>query len=251
MAGSGNSTRTVVRKPRSSRAAARAAILQLIEQNGLRAGDQLDTEAELCKRVQASRSTVRDALKSLEQDGVLNVIHGRGWFVSAIGSLHVERPITRYESTTEMLESRGYRVSSAVLNVEEGEATPEEAAALDIPEGSPVIRLLRVRYADDRPMAVSRNVILRDALPGPLNHRDWGSSLTSALEAHGHVIVSSAARITAADLPKDLEARYNLQGLGPWLKVQETCLSRSGLRTIYADEYYRGEEIGFTMLRRR
>jgi GntR family transcriptional regulator len=244
-------SRPVARAPRSSGKLVREAILRIIEENGLQAGDQLQTEAELCQRVKASRSTVRDALKSLEQDGLLNAIHGRGWFVSAIGSLHVERPITRYESITEMLESRGYRVASAVLSVEEAQASPVETAALAIPDGSPVIRLLRVRYADDKPMVVSLNVVVRDALPGPLNHRDWGGSLTSALEAHGHVIVSSAARITAADLPPAIEARYRLEGLGPWLKVEETCLSRSGRRTIYAEEYYRGSEIGFTMLRRR
>ncbi|WP_353987116.1 GntR family transcriptional regulator [Ruicaihuangia caeni] len=229
----------------------REAILAMIKEQGLQAGDRLDTEAQLTKRTGASRSTVRDALKSLEQDGTIGVVHGHGWFVSAIGSLHVERPVTRYESVTEMLESRGYSVTSAVLDVQESAASAKEAAALAVDEGTPVIRLTRIRYGNDEPMAMSLNVVLRSALPGPLNHRDWSGSLSRALEAHGHHIVSSAARITAAELPRDVEDRYSLGGLGPWMLVEETCLSRSGLRTIYAEEYFRGGEIAFSVLRRR
>jgi DNA-binding GntR family transcriptional regulator len=179
------------------------------------------------------------------------VVHGHGWFLSAIGSLHVERPVTRYEGITEMLESRGYSVTSAVLSVDTSVASADEAHALAIEKGDPVIRLIRIRYGNDEPMVLSVNVIVRSALPGPLNHRDWSGSLTKALEAHGHFITSSAARITAAELPAEMEERYNLSGLGPWLHVEETCLSRSGTRIIYAEEYYRGSEIGFSVLRRR
>lgn len=239
-----------VRK-RSSVKIVRQLILDMIREQDIQAGDRLDTEAEITRKVGASRSTVRDALKRLEQEGAIGVIHGHGWFLSAIGSLHVERPVTRYEGITEMLESRGFTVSSAVLSVEESEASQDEAQALAMNTGDKVIRLKRIRFGDGEPMVVSLNVIRRDSLPGPLNHRDWSGSLTTALEAHGNFIVSSAARITAAELPPDMVERYNLRGLGPWLRVEETCLSRAGQRTIYAEEYCRGSEIGFSVLRRR
>lgn len=239
-----------VRK-RSSVKIVRQQILDMIREQDMQAGDRLDTEVEITRRVGASRSTVRDALKRLEQEGAIGVVHGHGWFLSTIGLLHVERPVTRYEGITEMLESRGFTVTSAVLSIEESAASEKEAHALAIAEGDQVIRLARIRYGNDEPMVVSLNVIRRDSLPGPLNHRDWSGSLTVALEAHGNFIVSSAARITAAELPSEMEKRYNLGGLGPWLRVEETCLSRSGQRTIYAEEYCRGSEIGFSVLRRR
>jgi DNA-binding GntR family transcriptional regulator len=226
-------------------------LLNLISQEHLRPGEPLATEADLSKQLRASRSTVRGALKSLEQEGLINVIRGHGRFISGVGALNVERPVTKYESTTEMLQSRGFAVSSAVLDVREDRATQLEADALAIEKGDAIIRLLRIRYGDDRPLVFSLTVILREALPGPLEHRDWGGSLTSALEAHGQLISSSAARITASDLPKDMERRYKLAGLGPWLQVEETALSRSGQRIVYAREYYRGGHIAFSVLRRR
>jgi len=237
--------------PRSSVPEVRKAILGHIQKHKLQPGDKLPTEFALSAEYAASRSTIRAALKSLEQEGVINVVQGHGRYLSGIGALTVERPVTRYESTTEMLESRGFVVTSAVLNVEEGPSTQIEADGLGIPHGTPVIRLLRIRYGNGRLLVVSLATVVREALPGPLQHRDWSKSITLALEAHGHHTTSSLARITAGELPADIVTRYKLENLGPWLKVEETCISRAGARTIFATEYYRGEEVAFNVLRLR
>ncbi|MGE3192100.1 MAG: GntR family transcriptional regulator [Microbacteriaceae bacterium] len=228
-----------------------AELLRLIAELGLKPGDKLPTEAELAAHFSVGRSTTREALKYLEEQGLVHAVRGQGRFLSAVGSLSIERPVTRYESTTEMLESLGYRVTSAVLQVEESVAGPRQAVALDITEGSPVIRLTRMRYGDDKPMVFSICVMPRNVLPGPIEHRDWGTPLNAALEAHGQRIASSAARITAVNLPESLETRFKLAGLGPWLLAEETCISESGLRVLYAEDYHRGSEIGFNVLRRR
>ena len=75
----------------------REQILELISQSGLEAGDKLDTESVLSERFGVSRPTVREALKSLEQEGVLNAVRGLGRFLSSMGSLAVFD-----ESTTRM-----------------------------------------------------------------------------------------------------------------------------------------------------
>lgn len=229
----------------------RQAILDLIADCGLDAGDKLDTEGALSKRFEVSRSTVREALKSLEQEGTLIAVQGQGRFLSSMGSLAVERPITRYEGITEVLTALGYDISTAVLTVTEAEATAAEAKALKLLDGAPVIRLRRIRYGNDQPLVVNLNTIVRDALPGPLEHRDWGASLTTALTAHGRRITSSVARITATELPADLEQRHALSGLGPWLLVQETCLTFDGRHVLYAEDYHRGDAIAFNVLRHR
>lgn len=226
-------------------------ILALISEQQLEAGDKLPTESELSDRFGVSRSTVREALKGLEQEGVLNAVQGRGRFLSSMGSLAVERPITRYESITEILTGLGYEIVSAVLSVTETGANAVEAKALKLDEGDPVIRLARIRYGADQPLVVNLNTIIQDALPGSIAHRDWGSSLTSALEAHGHRISSSVARITATELPAEIEERHALAGLGPWLLVQETCLTRTGRRVLYAEDYHRGDAIAFNVVRHR
>jgi GntR family transcriptional regulator len=229
----------------------RSDILAAIARKGLKPGDRLDTETELAGVFSVSRSTVREAFTSLEQEGLVNTVQGHGRYLSAIGSLGVDHPMTRYESITELLTGLGYEVTTAVLSVEEAAANPAEAVALELAEGDPVIRLARLRFGGEEPLVVSRNTLRRDALPGPIAHRDWGSSLSASLEAHGHHITSAAARISAVDLPDDLEQKHSLAGLGPWLLVRETSLTRSGERVLYSEDYHRGSLIGFSVLRRR
>lgn len=226
-------------------------VQELISRLGLKPGDRLNTEAELAELFGVSRSTVREALRVLEQQGVVHAIQGQGRFISASGSLRVERPMTKYESITEVLDARGYRVSSAVLEVSVGLADEEEADALRIEPGAEVIRLLRIRYGDEEPLVVSANTLPRATLPGPVKHRDWSGSLTAALEAHGHHVNASLATISAVDLPEEWQERYQLGGLGPWLLVKEVGMSRQGDRVLYAADYHRGSEMSFSVLRQR
>jgi GntR family transcriptional regulator len=223
----------------------------LITEDHLQAGDRMPSEALLAVRFGVSRTKVREALKLLEQDGIVHAVQGSGRFVSPVGTLSVERPITIYESITEMLAGRGFAVSTLVLDVQETGCDQRVAEELGLAPDDPVIRLTRLRLVDDEPMVFSINTIVRECLPGPIRHRDWSGSLTAALEAHGHHIVSSAARVTATNLASDLAERYDLTGLDPWLLVEESCVTQSGRRVLHALDYHRGSAMGFNVLRRR
>lgn len=226
-------------------------ITAYIAANGMQPGDRLPTEAEFSEHFGVARSTTREALKRLEQDGLVHAVKGHGRFVSALGSLKVERPVTRYESISEVLEHRGLQVTTAVLKVEEVPVDEVRAAALGIEPGSPVIHVERLRYGDDRPMVFSINTLPKAMLPGPIAHRDWSTSINLALELHGHRIGSAATRISAVELPQDIADRYTLNGLGPWLLIEEQCLTNAGDRVLYSEDYHRGDEIAFNVLRRR
>ncbi|MCS5713542.1 GntR family transcriptional regulator [Herbiconiux sp. CPCC 205716] len=228
-----------------------ADLQQLIRERRMQPGDRLPTEAELSEHFGVGRSTTREALKRLEQEGLVYAIKGHGRFISALGSLQVERPVTRYESISEVLEGRGMRVTSAVLDVQEQAVDAKRAAALGIEPGAPVIRLERLRFGDDIPIVFSVNTIPREVLPGPIAYRDWSRSITVVLEQHGHRIVSAATRISAVELADDTESRYNLAGLGPWLLTEEQCLTSTGERVLYAEDYHRGSEVAFNVVRRR
>ena len=227
----------------------RAEILNLV--GDLVPGDQLPTEQQLSSTIGASRSNIREALKLLENEGVVKAIQGKGRFLSAVGGLRVERPVTTYESVTEMLESLGYKVTNLVLDIQETEATETEARALHIEPGAPVIRIIRLRCGNDEPLVFGIDAVPREMLPGPLTYRDWSGSLTSMLEFYGKSVETSLARISAANLPDAYVKRFNLTGLDPWLLVDETCITTDGERVVYSTGYHRGSEIAFNVLRRR
>ncbi len=226
-------------------------LLRELRERGLQPGDRIPTEAEISRQFGVSRSTVREALRLLEESGVVRVERGRGRFLAPGGALRVERPIDRFESVTEMLESLGHRVTSAVLSIEEDTPTDAESDALSLTGEDAVIRLTRLRYGDERALIYSIDTVPRPCLPGALDHRDWSGSLTTALAGHGHGIDGSVARIRAVDLPADVSARHSLDGLGPWLLVEETCVSREGRPVLFAQDFHRGEDIAFHVVRRR
>jgi GntR family transcriptional regulator len=149
-----------------------------------------------------------------------------------------------------MLEALGFDARTLVLSVEEGAATPEERRALGLGRRAPVIRLERLRSAGSNPLVYTVEVVPRDVVPGPLRHVDWTGSLNDLLGAHGHLPVSSAARIQAVELPEQAAARYALGGLGPWLLVTETAVTGNGRPVLYASDYHRGEAFAFHVLRR-
>ncbi len=226
-------------------------LLEELRSRGLRPGDRIPTEAEVSELFGVSRSTVREALRLLEESGVVRVERGKGRFLSAGGALHVERPIDRFESVTEMLESLGHRVTTSVLAVEEGVPTEAEATGLDLGPDGRVIRLARLRYGDGRLLIYSVDTVPRDCLPGPVEHRDWSGSLTAMLASHGHAVDSSIARIRATGLPAEVADRHGLDARGAWLLVEETCVSRAGRRVLHARDFHHGEEIAFHVVRRR
>lgn len=55
---------------------------EVLKDGSLRPGDRLPSEAELCKSLQASRSSIREAVKTLSGFGVLDVRQGDGTYIS-------------------------------------------------------------------------------------------------------------------------------------------------------------------------
>lgn len=225
-------------------------LVELFESRSLAPGDRVPSEAEIAELCGVGRSTAREALKLLEQDGLVIVERGRGRFLSSLSALHIERPITRFESVTDLLHALGYKAQTLVLAVTEDEPDDEERSALGLTAGQTVIRLERLRSREDEPLIYSVEAFPRDCIPGPFKHINWTGSLTDLLAAHGHLMVSSAARLQAVDLPPEVAERYRLAGFGPWLLITETVVTTAGRPVLRSRDYHRGSLFAFNVLRR-
>jgi GntR family transcriptional regulator len=226
-------------------------IQNLIEREGLRVGQQLPSEWQLADRFSVARGTVREAFKALEQSGLVSVQHGRGRFVSALAGLGISRPITRFESVTDMLLSRGHRSVTRVLSLERVHPDDTVRTALDIPHGVEIIRLLRVRQHAGEALILSWDAFSAELLMGDEPHEsDFTGSLCDWLEARGRRPVSSAAQIQACRVPQDLADISGVDSSQPWLLITERCVDDKGAPVLFSRDYHCANVFSFHFLRR-
>lgn len=225
-------------------------ILALVRTEGLRPGDRIPTEAELKERFGGSRPTIREALKLLEQDGVVDVEHGRGRFLTATGTLQVQRPITRFESITEMGGAFGYSYENKVISVSEEAPDRTLSEELRLDPGETAIRLERLRLLEGEPVIYGLAWIRRSAVPRRLYEVDWGGSLLDLLEAFGNRPRMSAAKVRATLLPEGVVERHDLRDFGPALVIEETAFTQAGLPVIRAADYHKGSHFAFDFARK-
>ena len=134
-----------------------------IEDGEIIRGAQLPTELELQEAYDASRNTVRDAIKWLIQRQLVETFPGRGTFVSAeitpfavalspqLGGGRGGGDGTAYVAAAQV---QNRRPSVSDPRVEIWQATDVMARQLQITEGSRVVSRHQQRFIDDRPWSL-------------------------------------------------------------------------------------------------
>lgn len=113
-------------------------------------GELLPSEAELCKTFNISRSTVRQAIGSLEAEGLVVRKQGRGTFVA---EPKMRRKTENVYSFTSEISSMGLTPSSTLIEFEVLTPTPDIMKVLELntPEKT-VYRFTRIRNVNDEPL---------------------------------------------------------------------------------------------------
>ncbi len=192
---------------------------------GLRAGDALPSDAELCEEFGVSRMTARNAMQRLTQEGIVERIPGRGTFVA-------EQPVHRQAgsliSFSDEMRRRGRRPSSRVLRRRVREGTAAETGPLLLDAGSDVLELVRLRIADDEPIAVEASVF-EPALAEVLTAADLEQgSLFDSLVSAGRVPTAGRASLGAgAARAADAEHLGIARG-GPLLVERRLIFDQAG-----------------------
>ncbi len=230
----------------------RDAIVEALHAEGLTVGARLPNEFVLAERLGVSRSTVREAMKLLEQEGIVEVRPGKGRFVSVMTQLEPERPITQFESITNMMRALGYEMTTEVLSVIHRKATRGDQAALGIAAPTKVVETRRLRACGGRSCIYSVNIIDASVLDRDVAELDWSGSVVAMLDRCGQTIIASSAHIQAVQGPQPEDALPDLDlPAGPWLYVNERCVTRDGRCVLAARDYHLGDMFTFSVLRRR
>jgi len=125
-------------------------ILSLIDNSTLKEGELLPPENDLCKQLNVSRPTIRQAFSELVNEGYLNRYKGKGTYVSApkVEDHFFQRLATYHDEMSE----KGYDPKTLVVKLEKISGPHEANERLAIPLDAPLIYLARIRSADSVPL---------------------------------------------------------------------------------------------------
>ena len=197
-------------------------------------GSRIPSEHSLMEEFDVSRGTVRKAIKTLVDEGMLQQEHGRGTFVSEPHIAHPggDRPFSFAASLAE----QGIAFETRVLSKERIGATAEVAEHLQIAVGDPVLRLRRVRYADGRPIMVLDSWTPLHTCPGIEDLPLESMSLFDAVErVTGSHIATSEMAYSARAAGKELATVMGVSENSPVLNLEQLIFLDDGRAIEWGD----------------
>jgi len=201
------------------------------------AGDRIPTEADLSAEYGVSRITVRQALSALEGEGLIRREAGRGTFVSE------QRPFTGaigVQGSLDDLITMALTTSVQLVDLRTTEAGPEQAAALQLAVGAPLLRVTRLRFHHDEPFSYIVNLLPLE-IGRRIKRADWKKgSVLKLLEQMGHHI-SDADQTVRAALADATLARLLKTRIGAPLLSVDRVVHADGRPIEATHTYYRSD----------
>ncbi len=207
-------------------------------------GERLPSERELCETFQLSRTTVREALDALVNEGLLRREKGRGTFVAEPKIM--ESWLSIPDSFTDAMEQMGYRVETKVLNLSVTTAPHKVRQELRLKSDEPVIVLDRLRSILNEPILVVTSYLPEKICPTLIQEDFTQNSLYQLLREKYNIKIASAKRYIEAVAANELEANLLHVKVGaPLMLIESTAYLEDGTPIEYFKARHRGDRTRF------
>jgi DNA-binding GntR family transcriptional regulator len=213
---------------------------QAIDRGDLKPGDRIDTEVDLAERFGLSRPTVRQAIQELVSKGML--VRRRGVGTQVVAG-HVRRQV-ELTSLFDDLMKADHRPTTKVLTLETRAASRTVANELNLPDGSEVIHLERLRMDAGQPLAIMRNWLPLDLVHLSLEDLET-TGLYDILRRSGvHIRVANQRIGATAASPVEARA-LKVKAGAPLVTMERVSFDHSGRAVEYATHSYRSDRYHF------
>lgn len=215
-----------------------------IEAGRWKVGERLPSERELCEAFALSRTTVREAIDALVNDGILRREKGRGTFVAEPKIL--EGLLQSPTGFTDSMAEQGYRVDTKVLHV--GVATPRSSVAreLHLSAEEQVIGIDRLRFILNEPILLVSSYLPYKICPSLIEEDFTRNSLYRLLQDKYGLRIARSRRFVEAVAASETEARLlTVKPGAPLMLIESTSYLADGTPVEYFRALHRGDRTRF------
>ena len=202
-------------------------------------GDRMPSEAEHTRRFGVSRVVIRQALRILEEQGLIVRVKGKGTFVSEAVA---EDAAPRISGSLEDLIHMGADTTIRVVEFRLVKATADLAEVFGVKDGDDLFNVQRIRLVGGRPLAVLVNH-LPYGIGATIPLSDLtGEPLIVLIEKRAGVRIEWASQVFQAVAADEEMARLlEVDILTPLLKLTLTVYSTDGMVADLAHVFYRSD----------
>ena len=224
-------------------------LLRDIEAGSTESGDRLPSERQLCDRYQVSRVTLRSALRTLQDRGVVDSSPSRGWFVrepQPRGDKELDG-VTSVPGFTDLAVAKGLSSRSQVRSAKVRPCTLQEAERLRMAPGAELFELDRIRYLDGLAIAIEHNRLPLAICTDLVNVDFERVSLYETLRASDPPQIPSVADYSVEARPASAEEErwLDITEPVPLLVATQLSFNQSGRPIELTTAAYRGDRYLF------
>ena len=212
-------------------------------------GGRIPPETELASDLGVSRTTVRDALTRLENEGAIYRRQGAGTFVNEQG-LQIKSRLEEIWSYEDVLEDHGYTPSVRVVSKDAGPADSETADVLGLDVGATVLTIEKLFLEDDEPVIFTRNRIPSSLLVD--GEFDEATPVYEFLEHHAdRALAYYVSEIVPLVLTEDVADVLGTTPGVPAIAFEEVGYDQNNEPVVRATSYFRDDLLRFRLIRRK
>jgi GntR family transcriptional regulator len=238
-------------RPRLRSVSVQDELRQRIDQGKLPAGTRLPSEPDLAAELGVSRATLREALRALQDEGLLRRRQGSGTYVA--DRPRVANSLDVNFGVTEAIRAAGMRAGITQGRHWTEPASAAEAARLELEPGQDVLVVERVRTAEGKPVVLSRDVV-PSSLVGDraqVVEEMLRRSIYEVLERElGVVIHHGVARFRPVRADHTVAGRLGVPRGELLLYLWQVDYGEDGTAVLSSHEFHLADAFDFSVVRR-
>ena len=203
-----------------------------------RPGEKFPTEPDLAKQMRVSRSTLREAMRSFETQGLLIRKQGAGTFKADTTSVF-EAGLEVLESLETLAEKLGLNISMGGLTVEHFPADMKMSEILDVRMGTNLVSISRVIYVKNQPAAYLQDLLPENIISSKeLEEGFTGSVLDLLIKRGDPPLGYSSTEIKVIPAPRRVARALDIQRGEGLLMFEADLMTKDGEVVDHSYSYF-------------